>query len=47
MRGRGNTSGQTAAVKLAELGPRLTLKLFKVRELFSYQVSFFSFAFFF
>mmetsp|Transcript_62818 Transcript_62818/g.118120 ORF Transcript_62818/g.118120 Transcript_62818/m.118120 type:complete len:486 (-) Transcript_62818:118-1575(-) len=32
MRGRGNSSGQTAAVKLSELGPRLTLSLFKVER---------------
>ncbi len=30
MRGRGNHESQKSAVKLSELGPRLTLRLFKV-----------------
>ena len=32
MRGRGNHANATAAVKLSELGPRVTLKLFKVER---------------
>jgi ribosome biogenesis protein SSF1/2 len=32
MRGRGNHAAATAAVKLTELGPRLTMKLFKVER---------------
>ena len=30
MRGKGNAASMTSAVKLHELGPRVTLKLFKV-----------------
>ena len=32
MRGRGNHASATAAVKLTELGPRITMKLFKVER---------------
>jgi ribosome biogenesis protein SSF1/2 len=32
LRGRGNISGQTSAVKLSEVGPRLTMHLFKVER---------------
>jgi ribosome biogenesis protein SSF1/2 len=32
MRGRGNHAASVAAVKLSELGPRITMKLFKVER---------------
>jgi len=32
VRGRGNQAGQTSAVKLSELGPRVTMTLFKVER---------------